>query len=78
MHRGFNVEVLSDAAGSLPYKNNGGTASAEEIYRATLAVMESAYAAVMGTEQWIARLTDPAETPRDNIFFSNQRYLGKM
>lgn len=78
MHRGFDVEVLADAAGSLPYKNNGGIASAEEIYRVTLTIMESAYAAVTTTDQWIARLTDQTEAPRDNIFFSNQRALGKM
>jgi nicotinamidase-related amidase len=78
MHRGFDVEVLADAAGSLPYKNNGGTASAEEIYRVTLTVMESAYAAVTTTDQWISSLSKPSEAPRENIFFSNQRALGKM
>jgi nicotinamidase-related amidase len=78
MHRGFDVELLADAAGSLPYKNNGGTASAEEIYRVTSTVMESAYGAVTTTDQWITRLSERTETPRDNIFFSNQRALGKM
>lgn len=78
MHRGFDVEILADAAGSLPYKNNGGTASAEEIYRVTLTVMESAYAVVTKTDKWIARLNDETEAQRDNIFFSNQRALGKM
>jgi nicotinamidase-related amidase len=78
MHRGYKVETLSDAVGSLPYKNNGGSASAEEIYRVTLTVMESAYAAVMTTDEWIARLSDSSDAPRDNIFFSNQRALGKM
>jgi nicotinamidase-related amidase len=78
MHRGYKVEILSDAAGSLPYKNNGGSASAEDIYRVTLTVMESAYGAVMTTDQWIANLKNQSDAPRDNIFFSNQRALGKM
>jgi nicotinamidase-related amidase len=78
MHRGYKVEILSDASGSLPYKNNGGSATAEEIYRATLTVMESAYGAVMTTDQWVSHLKNPADAPRDNIFLSNQRALGKM
>jgi nicotinamidase-related amidase len=78
MHRGFKVEMLTDAAGSLPYKNAAGAATAEEIHRVTLVVMESAYAAVMSTDQWVAGLDRTAEAPRDNIFFSNQRAIGKM
>ncbi len=78
MHRGYKVEILSDAAGSLTYKNNAGFASAEDIYRTTLVVMESAYGAVMTTDQWIARLDNGTEASQDNIFFSNQRALGKM
>ena len=77
-HRGYDVEILSDAAGSLPYKNSAGFASAEDIYRVTLVVMESAYGAVMTTDQWVARLGDPSAAPRDNIFASNQRALGKI
>lgn len=75
MHRGFDVEILSDACGSLPYANNSGFASAEDLHRTTLTVMESAYAAVMTTDEWIGRLQDPERAPRDNIFMSNQRAL---
>lgn len=78
MHRGFNVEILSDASGSLPYKNSAGSVSAEELHRVTLTVMESAYAAVMTTNQWIAGLSNPSDASRDNIFFSNQRAIGRM
>jgi hypothetical protein len=78
MHRGYNVEFLPDAAGSLPYKNNAGYATAEDIHRVTTIVLESAYAAVMSTEQWIKRLGDSTQAPRDNIFYSNQRAIGKM
>jgi nicotinamidase-related amidase len=78
MHRGYNVEFLPDAAGSLPYKNNGGAASAKELHTATTVVIESAYAAVMPTEQWIANLDSGVQAPRDNIYYSNQRAIGKM
>ncbi|MBV8625495.1 MAG: cysteine hydrolase [Herbaspirillum sp.] len=78
MHRGYHAEFLPDAAGSLPYKNNGGAASARDLHTATTVVIESAYAAVMSTEQWIARLDSGVHAPRDNIYYSNQRAIGKM
>jgi len=77
-HRGLKVEILSDAAGSLPYKNNAGHSSAEELHRNTLTVMASAYAAVMTTDQWITLLKNKTDAPRDNIFYSNQRAIGGM
>ncbi len=78
MHRGYDVEILSDAAGSLPYKNAAGTVSAEDLYRTTLIVMESAYGAVLTTDQWVASLKQPLRAARDNIFHSNQRAIGAM
>lgn len=78
MHKGYNVEFLPDAAGSLPYKNNAGSATAEEIHRVVSVVMESAYAAVISTDQWVASLDTADHAPRDNIFYSNQRAIGKM
>lgn len=63
MHRGYKVEILSDASGSLPYKNNAGSASAEDIYRVTLVLMESAYSAVMTTDHRITTLKHPGDLP---------------
>jgi len=78
MHKGYKVEMLSDATGSLPYKNKGGSVTAEELHRATLTVMESAYAAIMTTQEWMTVLRDGSAPSQDNIFFSNQRALGRM
>ncbi len=78
MHEGYNVEFLPDAAGSLPYKNNAGSASAEEIHRIVTVVMASAYSAVMTIEQWIDSLGTGQHAPRDNIFSSNQRVIGNQ
>lgn len=78
MHRGYSVEFLPDAAGSLPYKNSSGYASAEELHRVTTIILESAYAAVLSTEQWVAGLDSPERAPLDNIYYSNQRAIGKM
>jgi nicotinamidase-related amidase len=73
MHEGFEVEFLSDAAGSLPYKNRAGSASAKQIHEVVCVVMESTFAAVISTDEWIASLKSRERPPRDNIFSSNQR-----
>lgn len=73
MHAGFSVEFLSDASGSVPYANRAGAASAEEIHRVFTVVMQSRFAAVMRTEEWLAMLKTGAQPQRDTIYHSNQR-----
>lgn len=75
MHAGFSVEFLPDAAGSLPYRNRAGSASAEEIHRVVSVVMQSAYAAVMSTDEWIELLEGGGSAERDNIYESNRRAI---
>lgn len=75
MHEGFDVELLSDASGSLSYANNAGNATAREIHHVTTVVMASGYAAVMTTDEWIALLASGESATRDNIFSSHQRAL---
>lgn len=75
MHEGYQVEFLADAAGSLPYENKAGRVSAKEIHNVVSVVMQSAFAAVVDTDEWIAGLDGGAEFERDNVFVSNQRYL---
>ncbi|MBV7536436.1 cysteine hydrolase [Duganella sp. sic0402] len=77
MHDGYNVEFLHDAAGSLPYRNRMGSASAEEIHRVECIVLESSFAAVIGTDEWIASLDTGKPAPRDNIYASNQRAIAE-
>jgi nicotinamidase-related amidase len=72
-HAGLTVEFLSDAAGSLPYINKAGSASAEEIHRTFSIVMQARFAAVMNTEEWMALLRTNNAAERDSIFNSNQR-----
>jgi len=77
-HRGYQVELLHDAAGSLPYANKAGSATAAEIHRATCVVMQSTFAAVMSTEEWM-KAVDSGEAPeRDNIYASNQRAIAQQ
>lgn len=75
MHEGYSVEFLPDAAGSLPYQNKGGSATAAEIHRVTTVVMASTFAAVLSTDEWIASLDGGKPAPRDNIYASNQRAI---
>lgn len=76
-HRGYHVELLHDATGSLPYRNKAGGASAAEIHRVTCVVMQSTFAAVMNTAEWMKVVEDGSEPERDNIFTSNQRAIAK-
>lgn len=75
MHEGYQVEFLVDAAGSLPYENKAGRVSAKEIHTAVSVVMQSTFAAVVSTDEWIAGLDSGADFERDNVFASNQRYV---
>ena len=69
---GFTVEFLSDAGGSLPYRNDAGHASAEEIHRVFSVVFHSNFAAVLPTADWIAAVTGGLSTQRGGILASNR------
>ncbi|GAM08255.1 putative isochorismatase family protein YddQ [Geobacter sp. OR-1] len=73
VHKGFSVELLSDATGSLPYANKAGSVTAEEIHRTVTVVMQSRFAAVMTTDEWLEIIASGREPERDTIFSSNQR-----
>lgn len=73
LHAGFNMEVLADATGSLPYANRAGSASAKEIHRVMTVVMQSRFAAVMSTDEWLGAIATGVTPERDTIFGSNQR-----
>lgn len=52
LHRGYRVEVLSDATGTIALRNPAGAGSAEEVHRHTLLVLQSRFAAVLETAEW--------------------------
>jgi len=56
MHRGFEVEFLSDATGTLAIKNEAGEVSAEELRRAILVTQQMRFSRVMKTSDWIKQL----------------------
>jgi nicotinamidase-related amidase len=55
-HRGYGVEILDDATGTLPLENSGGAASGEELHRATLVAQGQFFADVVSTDDWLGRL----------------------
>lgn len=74
-HAGFNVEFLHDAAGSLPYENEVGSASAEEIHRVFSVVLQTGFAAVQSTTEWIAALESGQPKTSGGVYTSNQSAL---
>jgi len=75
VHMGFAVEFLSDASGSVPYANSAGYASAEDIHRVVSVVLQSRFAAVLKTAEWIDCLKTGKLPERDTIYASNQQAL---
>ena len=55
-HRGYAVEILADATGTLALANSGGSASGEELHRATLVAQGQFFADVVTTDDWLRRL----------------------
>ncbi|MFZ0708128.1 MAG: cysteine hydrolase family protein [Candidatus Korobacteraceae bacterium] len=56
MHRGFGVEFLSDATGTLDIQNEAGKVSGEELHRAILVTQQMRFSEVLPTSEWIERL----------------------
>jgi nicotinamidase-related amidase len=56
VHRGFNVEFLSDATGTLPLDNSAGQVSAEELHRSILCAQQMLLSEVLSTDMWCSRV----------------------
>lgn len=78
LHQGTAVEFLHDASGSVPYRNQAGAASAEEIHRVFSVVLQSRFAAVMSTRDWVNSVKTGAVPVRDSIYQSNRRARGLL
>lgn len=77
LHAGFAVEFLHDATGSVSYENSAGFASAQDIHRVFSVVLQSRFAAVASTDEWLAAVKNQAPLPRGNIYASNQAARGR-
>ncbi len=56
VHRGYNVEFLSDATGTLPLSNSAGQVTAEELHRSILCAQQMLLSEVLPASEWVARL----------------------
>lgn len=72
LHVGLKVEFLHDASGSVSYENCAGFASAKDIHHVFSVVLQSRFAAVASTEEWISAVKLGQELERGGIYASNQ------
>lgn len=56
MHRGYKVEFLSDATGTLPVSNSAGRVTAEELHRSILVAQQMFISEVVDSAIWMKRL----------------------
>jgi len=57
VHRGFTVELLSDAMGTLALSNSAGSVTAEELHRSILCAQQMLLSEVLSSDEWIARVS---------------------
>lgn len=68
---GYAVEFLADASGSVPYRNEAGFASAQDIHRVFSVVLQSRFAAVVSTAQWMEAVSAGRRLERSSIHASH-------
>lgn len=64
---GLAVEVLSDATGAIPLSNNAGAASAQTVHETLMTLLNSNWAAVATTAQWIDAVAAGDVLARGNL-----------
>lgn len=64
---GLTVEVLSDATGAIPLSNDAGSASAQTVHETLMTLLDSNWAAVTTTEQWIDAVEAGDTLSRGNL-----------
>jgi nicotinamidase-related amidase len=69
-HLGYAVEFLADATGTVPLANAAGAMSAEDVHRGVLTVMQSNFAAVVTTADWIEAVEKGERFDRPSIWAS--------
>jgi nicotinamidase-related amidase len=73
LHRGYRIELLEDATGSVSYANRSGRADARRLHETFLIVMQSRFAAVLPVGEWIEAIDGLREPERDTIYGSSRR-----
>lgn len=64
---GLTVEVLSDATGAIPLSNDAGSASAQQVHQTLMTLLNSNWAAVTTTQNWVDALEHGAALTGGNL-----------
>jgi nicotinamidase-related amidase len=72
-HEGWSVEYLHDAAGAVSYHNDMGVLDAKTMHHASCVVLQSRFAAVMSTQQWVQLVQTGEAAVRESLYQSYQR-----
>ncbi|USI93082.1 isochorismatase family protein [Rhodococcus pyridinivorans] len=64
---GFAAEVLSDATGAIHLANEAGQVSARSVHTTLMVLLQSNFAAVTTTAQWVEALRSGASLPKSNL-----------
>ncbi len=64
---GFATEILSDATGAIHLANQAGQVSAQALHATLMVLLQSNFAAVTTTSEWIAAVKSGATLPTSNL-----------
>ncbi len=64
---GFTTEVLSDATGAIHLSNAAGSASATTVHQTLMALLQSNWAAVASTDEWLTATAAGTPVPASNL-----------
>lgn len=67
---GLEAEVLSDATGAISIANEAGAAPAHTVHTTLMALLNSNWAAVAPTADWVTALTEGSALPASNLVSS--------
>jgi nicotinamidase-related amidase len=59
MHRGYSVEFLSDATGTLSVENTAGKVGAEQMHESILVAQQMMISRVLSSEDWQSQVRNP-------------------
>lgn len=73
VHRGFQVEFLSDASGTFAHANRAGHITAQALQHAVCVSIQSRYGAVATTDEWLDAVANGIVLPRDTPLGSTEK-----
>ncbi|WP_261717294.1 cysteine hydrolase family protein [Streptomyces sp. FZ201] len=74
LHRGYAVEVLHDATGTLGLHNSAGRVDARQLHESIMVALQARFAAVAATADWVDAVHTGRDLERGNLVASIQSY----